>query len=227
MLLPEARFCRQCGRPTPRLSQQGSVTEETTRLLDAQGPGLPPNFNAQPGEAAYLAPQPVRPLAGAPATTGLEKPGGRGGRVFISLLVVAVLAIISVALAARWWSAPRVVVIQQPSVEAPDPPDVEAPEVPEPPNAPPPAADGSAATGSALVYPGAKVLVNVNHTDGPSVLQLRTKDGLDKVVRWYVARLKPERFINMPGAPVFLHADDVKVHIRPEGDATMIDMIRD
>jgi hypothetical protein len=55
------------------------------------------------------------------------------------------------------------------------------------------------------------------------VLQLRTKDSLDKVVEWYVEKLKPNENMKIPGENVtVLRGDKIRVVITAQDAQTDI-----
>jgi hypothetical protein len=100
-------------------------------------------------------------------------------------------------------------------------PVVTVPEIPPPP-APPSGSGGSAPIDSALVYPNAKTLLDITKTDG-HVLQLRTGDPPDKVVRWYTDKIKPSETVKVPGGNMtILRSEDVRAIITSVGNETDI-----
>ncbi len=59
--------------------------------------------------------------------------------------------------------------------------------------------------------------------DGNRVLQLRTKDSPDKVVAWYVEKLKPTENMRIPGESVtVLRGDNIRAVITATGAQTDI-----
>lgn len=78
------------------------------------------------------------------------------------------------------------------------------------------------ALSSVLHYPGAEMIMEMRRGEDGSALQLHSRDGLEKVVAWYVAQLRPTKNIQVPGASAILHADKATVVLTAAGSETNI-----
>ena len=206
-----ARFCRRCGQP---VSAQ-SVLEAETRVF-----ATPPDqtnatqhINSPLTGPAYMSPAEM-PTPPSPVTKSLQ-PSISTTKVLLAFLVLILLLIIPVSLA--------VMKILSSRNSRPETPVVTIPEVPPPPPAPPAGSSGgSSPTSDSLIYPGAKTLLDITKTDG-HVLQLRTSDPVDKVVAWYVNKIKPDDTVKVPGGNVtILRGKDIKAVITATGNETDI-----
>ena len=218
----EARFCRSCGQPSARFNRE-SVTEGTTRLLETpERPAANPAQEFQYERQGELAQATSRlPPQAAQTNRGLEMSGKPTNWVLIGAIVVAAIVLIAtgifIGLRGRS-SAPAT----QPVVVTPG--------VPPPPPAlpPPPPAAGvtEGAISPALIYPGAKTVMQITGGDEGNVIQLQTSDSFDKVVNWYKDKLKPEQTIEqnmgLPGRSVILPSEQTTVIITQQGGATGI-----
>ena len=209
-----SRFCRRCGEPAPVAARESSVLEAETRIFTP-----PPTGHATPTEhintpltgPAYMSPAqtPTPPTA---PTKPLESSGWTARLVLIGLLLALLIVPITFA----------VFKLLKSGSSRTQPPVVTVPEIPPPPP-PPPARGGSAATNNPLYYPGAETVMEVTGQEEGHVLQLRTSDPLDKVVRWYVEKVKPTSTIKTPGDNVtVLRGEGVNVVITGGGDQTEI-----
>lgn len=78
------------------------------------------------------------------------------------------------------------------------------------------------AVSRSLVYPGARIVLDISN-DGPgSVLQLSTSDSLDKVQAWYMATLQPTKILQVTLGTVILRKDNVTATIAAENNVTNI-----
>ena len=209
-----ARFCRRCGQPAPDAPAR-SVLEAETRVFatrDQEPNASTQHINSPPTAPAYMSPVEMpAPPAAAPVTKSL-RPSSSTARVLLACLVLLLL-IFPVALVAMKLVSDR--------ISRPETPVVTVPEVPPPPP-PPPANGGPAPINSALVYPDARTLLDVTKTDG-HVLQLRTRDPLDKVVRWYIDKIKPSETVKMrEGNMTILRNEDIRAIITSAGNETDI-----
>jgi zinc-ribbon domain len=212
-----SRFCRRCGQPAPDGSRERSVLEAETRIFTA-----PPTAHATPTQhinspltgPAYMSPgQSQTPPAA--LTKPLEASGATTKWALIGLLLL--LLIIPVAFA--------VVKMLKSGNSQTTPPVVTVPEIPPPPPPPPPPAarGGSSATNSPLRYPGSETVMELTGQEEGHVLQLRTSDPLDKVVQWYVEKVKPTSTVKTPGDNVtVLRSEGVNVVITGGGAQTEI-----
>ncbi|HKQ51822.1 MAG TPA: zinc ribbon domain-containing protein [Pyrinomonadaceae bacterium] len=227
----EARFCRSCGKPSARFSRE-SVTEGTTRLLETPerpaaqpAPGFP---TERPGELAQMTNR--LPPQGAETSRGLDVNRKPTNWLLIGAIVVAALALIATGLfiGLRSRSTPRTT----PVVVAPGVPPVQPPP---PPGIPPPPSTGvtqGAPIDPALIYPGAKTVLQGAGDDG-DFIQLQTSDSFDKVVNWYKEKLKPDSTVEandpntgQPGRSVVLASKQVAAIITAGGDTTNIMLAR-
>jgi len=195
---PGTKFCRRCGQPS---LDTASVSEATTRVFEATAErkaAATESWNAQPTGPAYLSPS-SRPAAPTPppydaTTKGLEPTRGQKHQIWLAISIISVLLAVFVAVAigtkiklrkAATTQMPPVVVLPETGLPAPPAP----PGPPPPPIEEPPAAGTSVAT-SELMYPGAETVMDMK-SSRDNFLELRSNDPLDKVVEWYVAKLKP------------------------------------
>ena len=216
-----SRFCRRCGQPAPVATRDrsisSSVLEAETRTFKA-----PPtdyatptqHINSPPTGPAYIAPgqPPTPPVA---ATKPLEPSGSKvKWALLIGLLLILLIVPVTFA----------VVKILRSRTSQPQPPVITAPEIPPPPQPPPPPGrGGSSAPNNPLVYPGAETVMDMSEKDEGRVLQLRTRDPLDKVVGWYVEKIKPTNHVKVPGENVtVLNGEGINVVITDKGAQTEI-----
>lgn len=94
---------------------------------------------------------------------------------------------------------------------------MEPPVAPEPPQ-PPMVGKGN---GSALIYPGADVTMEMTRKDG-SVRTLRTTDSVDKVIAWYTEKLKPETIQKTKDATVLSGTKTTAVISSEEGETNVV-----
>lgn len=208
-----SRFCRRCGQPAPPQARaSSSVLEAETRVF------APPTDYATPTQhinspltgPAYIAPAQT-PTPPAPATQPL-KPSGSTVKFALIGLVLLFLLLIPVSFGVMHLLKSR--------TSQPQPPPVAAPEIPRPPQ--PPAPVGPASADSELIYPGAETTLNIIER-GKGVLQLRTSDPFDKVVAWYVDKLKLTKTTKVPGLNItVLNGEGINVVITGGGDQTEI-----
>lgn len=222
-LVMGAKFCRQCGRLVEDVRAQ-SVTEATTRTLHTP-PGLgaqPTDFiGSQPTGAAYLAPNEVPPPP-AYNTNSLEPRGRKRNVWLISSMVALVLASliafgIILYFKTRTSATTKVPVPKQPTVDLPGIPPPPPPPVPKSSTGP----SGATAINPDFIYPGAATTMELTSANGESLLQLRTKDSYEKVLDWYVAKLKPVRTVKGPQNAV-LKSDKIMAILNGTGDGTNI-----
>jgi hypothetical protein len=206
-LLPDARYCRQCGSPVTQLNQ-GSVTESTTQLLDRpeSTPILGHDFPSPGGKLEYQPPQ-TSPSIPARTTTSLERASSRRQWSVAILLVIAFIGLIAIALVFK---------LEGRRGAGFHPPGTAVPAVPPPAPPAPPAAVGGA-NDPALIYPGAKKTMQITSADDGNLIQLESEDPVDQVAAWYKAKLKPRNVLNVPGANVILETDEFKVIITTAG----------
>jgi len=73
-----------------------------------------------------------------------------------------------------------------------------------------------------LIYPGARVVLDLTNESGGSVLQLTTSDPLDKVQSWYVSNLQPTKILQITAGTVILRKDNVTATVVAENNTTNI-----
>lgn len=81
---------------------------------------------------------------------------------------------------------------------------------------------GSSQVSRALIYPGSRIVLDINSEGGGSVLQLGTSDPLDKVHSWYVSTLKPTKILQVTSGTVILRKDNVTATLVAENNSTTI-----
>lgn len=222
-IVPGTKFCRRCGQPS---LDAPSVSEATTRILEAtREPAAGPtqSWNAQPTGPAYIAPGGPSPLQDV-NTKSLEPTGQRTQKSRFILLFALLFAAMLCAFAVGMWLSRR----QITTAPTPAPPVVTRPgtDLPPPPPPPPPPIEQPPASGpsvptSELIYPGAETVVDMRN-ERDNFLQLRANDPLDKVVDWYMQRLKPTQIFKTPGAGAVLRTGGTNVVISPGGSGTEI-----
>jgi hypothetical protein len=97
--------------------------------------------------------------------------------------------------------------------------------IPMPPTPPVPRGiPGSAPTTLAkdLIYPGATVTMSVPSNEGKAVTTLTVRDSFDKVVDWYLARVKPTKQVMLPGPTATLKGNHIAVVITAASDEISI-----
>jgi len=73
-----------------------------------------------------------------------------------------------------------------------------------------------------LIYPGSKIVLDISHEGGGSVLQLSTPDPLNKVQPWYVDNLKPDKILQATMSTAILKKDNVTATLVAENNNTII-----
>lgn len=221
-LIVGAKFCRQCGR-LAEASDQRSVTEATTRTLHTpvDYAAQPTNIlSSQPTGPTYLAPGQMQQ----PTTQAIVNPEQRGRQLNTLLIVLLATLILFVgalfAFGIVKLNSPTTT--QPPAVPVGEPPTDAIPDPPPPLPPPPPARPGSNSISRAFIYPGAETVMDMTRAGGGNMLQLRTKDSYEKVLDWYVARLKPESIIKSPGQNAVLKSDKLMAIINATDEGTMI-----
>jgi hypothetical protein len=201
------------------------VTEATTRTLrtPADFSAQPTDiFNAQPTSPAYLAPgqTPQPPVY---TTSNLEQRGRKSNAWMISLL--AVFFVISLVATLFALGIIKInsgqTVSPPPTVTVPQPPTDTVPEIPPPPQPPGPT-NGSNSISRSFIYPGAETLMDLTRANGGSLLQLKSQDSYEKVLNWYIDRLKPQNINRLPGKNAILKSDKLMAIINSSGEGTMI-----
>jgi hypothetical protein len=74
----------------------------------------------------------------------------------------------------------------------------------------------------ALIYPGSRIVLDIGHDGGGSVLQLETDDSLQKVQAWYGATLKPDKILQATMTAVIMRKDNVTATLVSESNTTTI-----
>jgi hypothetical protein len=93
-----------------------------------------------------------------------------------------------------------------------------APEVPSQPSSPPPASSIS----GEMIYPGAKITMDMSGGPKGRVLKLSTPDAVDKVADWYINKIGSAKQIRIPGGSTVLSGNGIAVVITVEGPETSI-----
>jgi hypothetical protein len=200
-----ARFCRLCGQAINQAEAQ------TARMpIPDQFGAATQGFDPSPTFPTYGMPQ-TMPAAAAPDTQPIEK--RRHKRLFVialSLIAFFIVAIAGLGVALTFWG--------RPSHRARGfPPPPAAPRHP-----PIPQSEDQPAIIRGLMYPDARVILNMVARNGSSVIQLYTADPIDRVARWYEVRIQPNTKKIVPGESVMFDAENVKVLIQNEGHGTQI-----
>lgn len=73
-----------------------------------------------------------------------------------------------------------------------------------------------------LLYPGARVVLDLTNESGGSVLQLTTTDSLDKVQTWYISTLQPTKILRLTAGTLILRKDNVTATLAAENNTTTI-----
>ena len=218
-LLPETRFCRQCGQRSTHIAP-GTVTDATNKILKT--PDARAAFEQQYNPpAGGLSPQGQTQMISSATTHHLAPAGQQSHTWLYIMLSVAFAALLATVLIVGLWSRSSVRIIRHgPTTEQPQAPT--AP--PAPPAQPaPPAAPGEIS--DSLIYPGAQTTLNLNGKDG-RVLQLQSSDPMDKVVNWYTDKLKLTNK-GQYGKVVTLQGDSTNVVISNSGNRTNIIITQD
>jgi hypothetical protein len=189
-LVRGARFCRRCGQPSLDFGG-GSITEAETKVFETERGAQTQYYDQRPTGPSYMSPVDMSPPPQTAATTTLVKPKKRiGAMILIAALIligfISFAIIAAVKFGSRASRTPIGAIPQIPTV----PPVPDLPQVPQPPRAPQPPQPPGAATGTALIYPGATVNVEMTRGKEGRMRQLTTSDSFDKVVEWYTARMK-------------------------------------
>jgi hypothetical protein len=164
------------------------------------------HVSQRPTGPSYLAPGGAAPLQ-AQTTRSLQATGRKRKVILVGLILLVLLLAPLVLL--------MIFKIIKGRSAAAEPPVASAPEKP--------GRGGTTSTDNSLVYPGAETVMDMTSKDGERVLQLRTKDSLDKVVAWYVEKLKPTENMKIPGENVtVLRGDDIRAVITATDNQTDI-----
>ncbi len=202
------------------------MTEAETRVFpETAGSGNQTQYYDQrPTGPSYMSPAQMSPPQQASATTGLPQPRPKRGVILLGSALV-ILAIISLTVfAVMKWSSHQTPATP-PTVNPGSAPGTAVPEVPQVPQAPQPPqppVTGKGSSASALIYPGANVTMEMTRGAEGSVRHLTTTDSFDKVVAWYMEKLKPKEDIKTPGPTAILRGDDITVVINVKDDLTRI-----
>jgi hypothetical protein len=163
-----------------------------------------------------MSPAAASPLKDA-TTTSLEAAGQspkKSGLVLsFAVLFLAVIFAFAVGMILRGRMAPTPTqtppVVTEPGTGLPPPP----------PGAPP--APGTSTPVNELMYPGAQIVMDMKN-GRDNFLELNTSDPVNKVVDWYIARLRATEILRTPGAGAVLRAGSTQVIISPKGNGSDI-----
>ena len=217
-----AKFCRQCGQPV-------NLSEATTRNLEAHSEyeALTRNINPADTSPTYTPPSYTPPAymsqaemfqQPTPTTKGLQS---SGQQKVLWIIAGSMVVFLLVALSGLAFFLTRM--DTQPVPDRDIPSFTEIPGHPPIPPIPPPPPGGTIdANTSALIYPGAEVVMDMRRGEGGRVLQLKTKDRGEEVVDWYVEKLRPTKNIRIPGGNTILQAGDTTAIIISDGRETNI-----
>jgi hypothetical protein len=231
-LVLSAKFCRQCGN---RLD----ASEMTTRSLDAPAAEPPPfDHPTRPANAGVTSPTyapqvMMPPQPPAPFINNAPPSNNKTGLIIflaLGLTVLIALCLAAFVLLGRFSGRHHPPPPPPPSVtEKAPPPPGDRGIIPHPPLPPPPPGDpnpGKVKTSldPSLIYPGAEVTMDVGGGEG-HVTQLQSGDAFDKVVDWYVEKLKPKNQVSIPGGKI-LESDSFVALITSAGNSTSIMLTR-
>jgi hypothetical protein len=154
-------------------------------------------------------------------TTNSLEQTGRKQRSWHVVTIIGLLLAVLIAVAIGLMLTGR----NTPATQTPPPPAAAGPETilpPLPPVAPQaPPAEGATVATSELMYPGAETVMDMK-TGRETLLELRTNDPLEKVVDWYLTKLKPAEIIRTPGREAILRSGKTNVIISKGRDNTDI-----
>lgn len=193
------------------------MTEGTTRLLET--PERPASFDQhvyeQPGNLAQATTR-IPPQANQ-TSRSLEPTGKSPKGVLTGALIVAILMLTTLFI---------VLANRSPSTRVTSPPAVTRPELPPIPQPPSPPGGGTQETSinPAFIYPGAQTTMEITDAAEGKMLQLKTSDSFDKVVSWYMAKLKPKNVVKVqqPNLSAVLQGDEMTAIINAKEDGTTI-----
>jgi hypothetical protein len=168
-----------------------------------------------------MAPAGASPLQDV-TTKSLKPATGRKPKIWLAASIIALLLLVFVAISIGIILKARSVQPTQtpPVVAAPGTGLPPLPPVPPPPPPEPPASGTSVPT-SELMYPGAETVMDMK-TGRDNLLELRTGDPLEKVVDWYMTKLKPAEIIRTPGTEAILRSGKTSVIISNRGGGSDI-----
>jgi hypothetical protein len=81
---------------------------------------------------------------------------------------------------------------------------------------------GRNSTNAALLYPGAKTILDMKYDDGSRAVHLETNDSLGDVENWYQASLKPAKTMRLTPGSVVLKSDNKTVTLVTENNKTSV-----
>lgn len=214
--MDDARFCRKCGQPSARSASE-SVTEGTTRILETPQASkvFGQEFYEQHGSLAQPTTR-IPPQANQTARNLAAAEPKRQNWALIGALLFVGCALIATILFFALRGSPT------PTAPTPIATGPQIPPIPQPPHppSPPSLGQGGSAISSEFVYPGAQTETEIRNGGGGGVLKLRTTDPFDKVVNWYMEKLKPANIIRKQegdGLKVILNGDGMNTVISDEG----------
>lgn len=221
-ILPGTKFCRRCGQPSLDTS---SVSEAATRVFEATAERAAPTqtWNAQPTGPAYISLAGASPLQDV-TTRSLEHTTGSKQKTWLVATIIALLLAVFVAAVAI-----GMILKGRTAQPTQTPPPVAAapgtglPPLPPLPPAPPaePPASGPSVPTTELMYPGAETVMDMK-SSRDNLLELRTGDPLEKVVDWYMSKLKQAETIRTPGREAILRSGKTSVIISNRGSGSDI-----
>lgn len=210
---PGARYCRRCGQELS-LTEPGSVTDATTRLLET--PERPRVEFDITREAQPLMKSGETQSIDGLSTKALESPKPQQKWMITSMVLVVLLVIVTAVMLINNRRTPTTVVIP-PTVTRPVIPVPPVPALPPLPNG----AGGAMGIDPSLIYPGSQTTLTATEGNGHAVTQLHTSDPVGKVADWYMHKLNPTNMMRRPESIIF-EVGTLKVIINATGNGTDI-----
>lgn len=189
-------------------------------------PAQTSTWNAQPTGPAYLSPTGASPLQDTSTRSlGSTATASQPKKTWLAVSIIALLlaVLIGVAIGAMILNGRNATPPTQTPPVATAGPETVMPPLPPLPPVPPaePPASGPTVPTTELMYPGAETVMDMK-TGRESLLELRTGDPLDKVVDWYMTKLKGAETIRTPGREAILRSGKTSVIISGRGNNTDI-----
>ncbi|MFL6214292.1 MAG: zinc ribbon domain-containing protein [Blastocatellia bacterium] len=217
-----AKFCRQCGN---RLD----VSELTTRTLEEPGADHQPfEHPTRPANAGITSPTypPPAMIQPPPHTPVIGSAPPTSNKTALLVILGAVMAMLIGLGVVAFLVLNRQSALPVPPPPPPHPGQTERGTPPPPPGiTPPPPPAVQTSLDPSLIYPGAKVVMDIGSEDA-RVTHLQTTDDIEKVVAWYVERVKPKNDVKIPGGRI-ISAEGINLLFNSTGDGTTIMVTRE
>ncbi len=171
------------------------------------------------------------PLEPAPPTNELAPRSSQKKTIFVlaSLVVILLIAVVGMGIFmfvndSNGTPAPPTEIASPPPGGLANPPSGPAIAIPEPPEPPePPTARADTDINPDLKYPGARTVMDMNSGVEGHVTQMQARAPIEKVVEWYVAKLKPTKRVTLPGGGAVLKNKGITAVITGgEGEAMIL-----